>query len=202
MKKISLTIILILSISIFCFSQRNYQQGYIITNNNDTISGYLRDRKMPPFGKLYNKVRVKQHRGDIFYKTYGPYRISAYSIGQAEYQSMWLSINFKLFYTDYNCIPNVGEKIFFRVVIQDYLSYYQTEQQDPESDNIDIIDFFKRADQEFFVRVNRGIFGLQRNILAKYFMDCPVLATMILTKEINKPIEIANYYNNWIRENK
>ena len=60
------------------------------------------------------------------------------------------------------------------------------------------IDYFKRKDDDYMVRVTQGIFGLKKKRLAEYFKDCPELVQKIEFKELKRPFEIAQFYNNCI----
>ena len=41
---------------VLVFSQKDYQKGYIVSNEGDTIQGFVKDRKEGAFGKLYKKI--------------------------------------------------------------------------------------------------------------------------------------------------
>ena len=40
-------------------AQDDYQQGYVVTNTNDTLHGMVRDRKTGASGEIYDKIRFK-----------------------------------------------------------------------------------------------------------------------------------------------
>jgi len=65
-----------LILPILGFGQKDYQSGYIITNKNDTLIGHVKDRKSPPFGKIYKKIRFKNN--NIIKRKYGPHQIIGY----------------------------------------------------------------------------------------------------------------------------
>ena len=179
--------------------QKDYQNGYIITNKNDTLIGQVKDRKPPPFGKLYEKIRFKKNR--FGKKKYGPHQIIAYKQGDNQFESLWINVFSLIFIEKYTCVPNFGEKAFMKVIVKGYLSYYHWEFQDYESDYIDEVSLFKREDEPSFIRVTQGIFGLRKKRLTEYFQDCPELVYKIENGEIRDPIEIANFYNNWKKYN-
>ncbi len=52
-------IIVILAYPVLVTGQKEYQKGYIVTNSNDTLYGKIRDRKLPPFGTIYKKIRLR-----------------------------------------------------------------------------------------------------------------------------------------------
>lgn len=176
------------------FSQKDYEKGYIITNNKDTLIGLVKDRKQPPFGKLYKKVYFKKkHRK----KKYGPDQILGYKQGNREFESLWINVSSHLYNEKYTSIQDSGEKEFLKVVVKGYLTYYQREFADPESDYIDQISLFKREDENYLVRVTQGIFGLKKKNLAVYFNDCSELVKRIEDVELKDPVAIVNFYNSW-----
>jgi len=186
---------LFLMIPSFFFAQKDFQNGYIVTNENDTLIGLVKDRKEPPFGKLYDKVIFKKGRKK---KKYGPNDIIAYKRGYNEFESLWIQDNAYPFQGKYLSDPNYGNKEFLKVIVKGYLSYYHWEFEDSESDYIDSIGLYKREDEDSFARVSQGIFGLKKKSLAKYFIDYPDLASKIEYGELKDPVEIVRIYNLWI----
>lgn len=199
-KKIFITIISII-ISFSAFSQNEYKKGFIIKNNNDTIYGYLKDRKISSFGKLYKKIRFKNNKNVLFYKNYSPYQISGYKIGYTEFDSKWIYTTNSFLTIIYKNETNLGEKVFLKVEQRGFVTYYKWEQEDPENGYVEAMDLFLRKDKDHFVRIYQGIFGLKKNKLAKYFIDCPVLGNLILTNQIKDPFDIVYYYNSWKKAN-
>jgi len=183
------------------YSQGFYVQGYVVTNNNDTLYGYVKDRDPVPYGSIYNKVRFKDNPKAFFAKKYSPDDIFAYKCGEFIYESLWYKIETNFIFEEYKSIPGFGEKKFFKVILKDYLSYYQLEYNDSESNYVDAIDLFKRQDDNYFVKVTQGIFGLKKNKLMAYFRDCPELAGKIQSKQITNPLDVAIYYNTWKQQN-
>jgi hypothetical protein len=180
--------------SFFFFAQRDFQSGYIVTNDGDTIVGLVRDRKEPPFGKLYKKIIFKKGHKK---KKYGPNDIIAYKRGYNQFESLWIQDNTYPFQAKYLSNAGYGNRNFLKVVVKGYLSYYYWEFEDSESDYIDAIGFFKREDEDFFARVSQGIFGLKKKNLEKYFKDYPDLVAKIENGELKDPVEIVRIYNLW-----
>ncbi|MBN2891039.1 MAG: hypothetical protein JXL97_04155 [Bacteroidales bacterium] len=194
-------LIFLFTFSLNTYSQKNYGSGYIITNQNDTIYGFLKDRKPPPFGKLYSKIRFKEKSNSVFAKKYSPYQISGYKINNVEYESKWIKVDRFFLKEDYKCIENCGEKAFLKVIVKGYLTYYQWEYIDGESGYIDAVDLLNKQNENIYIKATQGVFGLKKDKLAAYFMDCPELAKQILTKQIKDPISVANFYNKYINNN-
>ncbi len=175
------------------FGQKYYQSGYIITINNDTIQGQVKDRKPQPFGKLYKKIRFKGKK--FVRRKYGAHQIAGYKQGGNQFESLWIDVSQNLFKQNYTSVPNSGQKCFLKVIIRGYLTYYQWEFQDQESGYIEKIDLYKRMDEPSFVRVTQGILGLKKKRLAEYFQDCPELIYKIENGELKDLVKIVNFYN-------
>ncbi len=180
------------------FAQKGYESGCIITNSNDTIVGLVKDRKSPPFGKLYKKIYFKSAKNK---RKYSPLQILGYKQGDREFESLWLEVSGHLIEENYTSKTNIGKKQFLKVDLKGFLTLYQMEITDPDSDYIDQIPLFKRVDESYLQRVAQGLFGLKKKKLQIYFKDCPELLLKIENQELNTPIEIAKFYNTWIKEN-
>ena len=193
--KIKELLILVLFLSpFFILAQKGYESGYIITNSKDTITGFVKDRKPPPFGKLYTKIHFKNSHEKRKYK---PNQILGYKQGNREFESLWLQTDGYLIDEKYSSNPDIGEKQFLKVDLKGYLTLYQMEITDPDSDYIDQIPLFKRKDENYLQRVTQGMFGLKKNKLKIYFKDCPEIVAKIEQNELKSPFEIAKYYNAW-----
>ncbi|MCF6223740.1 MAG: hypothetical protein L3J34_08435 [Flavobacteriaceae bacterium] len=181
-----------LLLSNFVSSQKDYEKGYIITNQNEMLIGYVKDRKQHPFGKLYKKIRFKSK---LRKRKYGPNQILGYKQGSRTYESLWVDVSAHLINEKYKSIPNQGEKEFLRIVVKGHLTYYEREFTYPDSDYIDHISLFKRAGEDSFIRVTQGVFGLRKRSLRTYFKDCPELVKKIEEGKLKTPSEVATFYN-------
>jgi len=184
---------------VLVFCQKGYESGYVITNDNDTLYGQIKDRKLPPFGKIYQKIRFRDKH--IFQKRYDPYQIIGYCRRGELFESLWINVTSRFFREDYISIEGTGEKFFLKVIVKGYLTYYQREIVDPESGYFDVINLYKRENEPEMVRVNQGIFGVNRKRLTSYFQDCPELAYKIASRDIKDPVTMASFYNSWKASN-
>lgn len=189
-----ITLIIFFGLPLESTAQKEYQEGYVITNVSDTLYGLIKDRKAGSFGKLYKKIKF---RGDKGRSKYGPNEIKAYKQGQNIFESIWLNETGYFLSQKYTSAPNSGDRQFLKVVSKGYLTYYQLEFTDGESDFIDAIDLFKKEDGNVLIRVTQGIFGLKRKSLIRFFNDCPPLIEKIQKNEVKYPAEVANFYNSW-----
>jgi hypothetical protein len=188
-------VIVVLAYPVFVTGQKEYQNGYIVTNSNDTLYGKIRDRREPPFGTIYKKIRLRNN--NLFPKKYGPKKIRAYRVGENYFETKWLDTKSLFLRQFYSSREGIGERCFLKVIIKDYLTFYQWEFVDPESGYFDEISFFKRKNDPALFRVNQTIFGVNRKRMAEYFMDYPELAMKIKNREMKDLVSIANFYNNW-----
>ncbi|MCF6367068.1 MAG: hypothetical protein L3J35_12835 [Bacteroidales bacterium] len=174
-------------------AQKNFFEGYIITNKRDTIFGQIKDRKNGTFVKLYKKIKFKPDVG--FRKLLSPNSIQAYKIGNQKFVTMEIKDEIKLFKRKVTVVPNSNNKEFVRVISEGYLALYEKEYIDDSG--LSSVYYFKKTDENDMVFVRTGLFGLNKNRLAVYFEDCPELAEKILNKGIKNPRTIVRFYNNW-----
>lgn len=197
MSKIFLSFFLLFLTGLFHLkAQKGYEPGYVITQSRDTLQGLVKDRKEEPFARIYKKIRFKGK--GIFSKKFSPEKILGYKRGEDVFESHWIEVSSRFLRTEYLSRENLGEQHFLKVRERGFLSFYQWEWLDQESNTVDEIDLFKRRDEDYFIRVTQGIFGLKKNLLEKYFEDCPELLEKIHSKELRQPSEIARFYNDWL----
>ena len=193
-----ITIIIVIFMGTKGYSQDKYINGYIISEDNDTIQGLIKDRKPEPFEKIYKKIKFKSKKSRR--RRYGPHDILGYKIGQDEFVSMWFNESAVYFKYRAESVPNKGEKQFIKLKAKGYLSYYHIESIDDSG--LNNRGFFKRENEEALVFVRTGLFGLNRKRLILYFNDCVSLQNKIIDKSIKDPYEIVNFYNEWYEKEK
>ncbi|HMP99415.1 MAG TPA: hypothetical protein PKC24_06505 [Cyclobacteriaceae bacterium] len=179
--------------SLTAHAQNGFQEGYIITNNGDTINGFIKDRREGSFADLYKQVRFKGK--GMFTKKYSAHQISGYKRGNDIFESHWFEQDRRLLKENYYSRKGAGRKVFLKVVESAYLSLYYKEFLDQESGFVDYFPLFKREDEDYFVRVTQGISGLKKKRLAEYFRDCPDVLEQIENNMLKTPMQIAEYYN-------
>jgi hypothetical protein len=195
MKNISIIALLVfLETTVFsAMAQSEYQNGYIVTNQNDTIYGQLRDRSPEPFGKIFKKVKMKGFW--IFNKSYGPKEITFYQIGNRSYESIWYDSYSELFTVFHRSVTGKGEKVFMRLTANGKVNLYWDEFRDPDSGYELEIPFFRKANSTEMIRVTQGIFGFKKKHLANLFSDCPELVEKMYDGYFEVPEQIAAFYN-------
>jgi len=174
--------------------QDTYEKGYIVTLEKDTLYGFVKDRKLHPFGSLYKKIRFK---GKKRKSKYDPKEILAYKKGENYFERLWIEDSGRFFDQNYTSTEGSGTPEFFKVVEKGFLTYYHHEFEDADSGYIDYIEYFKRDDNPKLIRASQGLFGLRRKALASFLADCPPLAENILNKNIKSGFEVARFYNEW-----
>lgn len=170
--------LLIFNGTTFVYGQEDYQEGFVVTNSNDTLYGTIRNRDSGPFGEIYDKIRFK---GQKRKKRFAPKDIRSYQIGNDFFRSILLD----------------GEMSFLKVASQGYVSYYIYEFQEQGEQLVQDIDYLQKGPNAPLVRVTQGLFGLKRKRLARLFYDCPPLAEKVLNKEIKHVFEVVDFYNTW-----
>ncbi|MGB5315326.1 MAG: hypothetical protein WBN56_04945 [Robiginitalea sp.] len=95
---------------------------------------------------------------------------------------------------NYRTDPN-QKPLFLKVVKRNpNLILYEWEYEEDGSSYVDSFPLFYRPDQDKWVRVTQGIFGLKRKKLVPFFLDCPQLALGIQDKSIKTPYEILEFW--------
>lgn len=183
-----------LIISFSTFGQKNFEEGYIVLKSNDTLYGFIKDRKPHPFGSLFKKVKFKGKRGK---SKYSPKEILGYKKAGSLFETLWIQDSGKFFDQNYTSIVGSGSPEFFKVVEKGFVTYYHHEFEDADSGYIDYIGYFKKDEDSKLIRVSQGLFGLRRKALALFFSDCPELAEKIVNKQIKNPLDVVRFYNNW-----
>ncbi|MFN2396707.1 MAG: hypothetical protein ABR597_13580 [Bacteroidales bacterium] len=185
-----LVVFLIISFSLY--GQKDYEKGYVVNLENDTLYGKIKDRKPGLFPEIYQKIRFKKE-GSHFRKKYNPNQIIGYKAGERVYESIGIERESHLLRTRYIITPN-SQKSFLRVVQKDNLSYYHWEYIDNESNTLGYIPLLHKEGRTAMVRATQGILGLKKKILSEYFSDCPELVRKIEKKEIRTPEDVLEFY--------
>lgn len=157
-------------------AQDDSQEGFVITHENDTLYGTIRDRNTGAFVEIYEKIRFKGERKK---KRFSPHDIRGYKIG---------NICFKSFFLD-------GEMTFLRVASEGHVSHYIYELQEQGEQLVQDIDYLQKGLNRPLIRVTQGLFGLKKKRLASLLSDCPGLPERILNKEFKYVFEVVALYN-------
>ena len=192
-----ISLLLIFSITSELKAQKGFEPGYVVTRAFDTIPGSIKDRKEPPFAKLYPKIRFKNMNSRT--RRYSPKQIQGYARGEDVFESEWILRNSRLFKTEYLSRKGLGKPHFLKVKEKGFLTYYQWEFMDQESSTVDAVDLFKRENEDYFIRVTQGLLGLRIAALEKYFENSPELLEKIRNRDLRTPLEIARFYNEGVK---
>ncbi len=182
-KQILILFTALMGLSNSTFAQRDYEEGYIVTNENDTIYGKVKDRKTGPFSEIHEKVRFK---GKGMKKRFSASQIAAYKKGDFIFRTMFLN----------------EEKRFLKLVSEGFVSHYILEAQEQGEQLVLDIDYFKKDDDQRLVRVTQGVFGLKKKVITAFFKDCPPMAAKIKNKAFKYPHQVVDFYNDWRQKNR
>ncbi len=177
------------------FAQTDFLDGYVITVENDTIFGRVKDRDSGTFSEILKKVKLKKE-GALFKRKYGPNDLKAYKRGEHFFESIWLQEEAKFFKISYISIEGVGKKVFMQLIASGDLSYYHWEWIDYDNFSFEFTPLFKKKNSTEMVRVTQGVFGLKKKVLAIYLNERPDLVNRISSGEKLSPMEIVEIYNN------
>lgn len=173
-------------------AQNNFEWGYIVTLENDTVRGQIKDRKYGVVPDILEKIRFKKE-GVLFNKKYSAEKIYGYKVGERFYESVGVDRESHFFTTQYFVSPN-AEKTFLRVMETGTIHYYHWEHIDQDNNTFDFIPFFYLEGRGEMVRATQGVFGLKKKLLSNYFYDCPELVQEIESEQIKTPFEVVNFF--------
>ncbi len=196
MKKIALIFFIVLSISQSAFSQKDYREGYIVTNKGDTLFGKVKDRKVRTFNSvLYDKIRFKQPKSGWFPKKYRPAEILGYGYDDMHFRSLPFTSEGNLFRPTTTFA--YGELYFVKIVIDGRLSLIESEYIDDETGYITSKLYLKKKDEMTYALVPMISF---RKKMAEYFSDVDEIKEKIQSREyrLRDIREIVREYNEQI----
>jgi hypothetical protein len=184
----------LITLMLFCSFQpinaQDFERGYIVLNNNDTLYGVVKDRND---GTLFEKIRFKDNRGKV--KRYTADDLLAYKVGINTYESLWYAEENEFLKFNYYSRPGYGRKVFLKILAKGHLSCYAKEFMYDDNNFIDQFELFLRDGEKTMARATQGIFGLKKKRLSNYFWDCPILVKKINHDSINTPLNVVSYYN-------
>jgi hypothetical protein len=173
--------------------KKGYSRGYIVTNEGETMEGWVRDRSAGSFMELYAKIRFKPGDGGLS-RRYSPEEILAYGTGNQHFESLPIYEESAFFKFRYYLDENY-KRSFLKLIAGDQdLSYYHWEYVDGDSNYLDYIPLFYREGSNTMVRVTQGVLGLKRKRLVEYFQDCPELVRALESKELSEIDEVFHFY--------
>ncbi len=190
-----------MTFSTIVLGQEQYKKGYVVTNDNDTLWGFVKDRKPSPFGEIYEKIRFSDNERGKRKKRFAPNQIMAYMVDNKVYHSIWFNVSKDFFKDIVVSAPGSGKRVFLRVEETGYLTHYVDEFQEQGEELVQEINYFKKENNPKLIRATQGLLGLKRKRLIEFFSDCPPLVDKIRKKEFKYAFEVARFYNDWKENN-
>jgi len=193
MRDCAIVIVFFLLVATNSFAKKGFSEGYIITQDGDTLHGIVKDRDSEPFVSIYQKIRFVE-KGKRGRKKYRASQIAGYKCGNREYRSVRLRETSEFFkfryYTDRS-----GELIFLRL-IKDAgdLIYYEYEFMYDDNNFVDSFPLFHIPGSNEMVRVTQGILGLKKKRLSEYFSDCKELVDAVNADKLESADDVFEFY--------
>lgn len=172
--------------------KKNYDWGYIITKKEDTIHGWISDRKEGSFAELFKKIRFKEE-GKLFKRKFTPNQIMGYGYLDSDFVSLPLQEKNEFFKLRYYLINN-SKRQFLKVVKRTECLHYYLVEFIQENNYIESFPLFYIPGTNEMVRVTQGIFGMKKKRLAEYFNHCPDLVQAIEKKKVKDAMEVYEFY--------
>ena len=178
------------------FGQKNYIEGYIVTNSGDTLHGFIKDRTPEPYVKLYTKIRFKKSL-KARKKKFSATQIDAYAKGNEVFKSLPYRSEQNIFKVTYHTRPG-DPKRFFRVVrTSEDLIHLEMEYIHDDNFYLDFVPFLYKPGSSEMVRATQGVLGLKKKRLAEYFFDCDTLLKALEEKP-SQLKTVGDVYNLYI----
>ena len=163
-----------------------FNEGYILTNNNDTLYGLLKLRNKIPY-KIFPRIQFKK-TAEAEVESFAPAEVKGFTMGMEIYESKYVS-------------AKKTEKVFFQLKIKGYLSYYENESYaGPNTGSFYTVFLQKENAEDFFVyQENNPFFPFKRK-LSEYLKDYPELASKVRHYKYNQThiVRIVNEYNEYM----
>ncbi len=157
--------------------ETGYLQGYIVTNENDTILGLVKNKNFTPY-RVLQDIKFKKEKGGEM-ETYSPKDLKSFQVGSSRYVS-------KKFGED--------DLSFFEVLIEGDLNYYELRVTGFGTGNETVYQMLQKKNEDAFLSVYGPNF---QERLLKYFSDEPILSEKIKAGvyKRNKIDELVQEYN-------
>lgn len=161
MKKLLFTLLFYASTTLFAQKHHDLTHYYVVTNNYDTIHGYIKYQSSE--GELKNKITIKVN--DTLKLTFTPNEIIYFEEGKNEYLSM--------------IPPGYKEKFFVRVWSSGFYELFEWEVPShlTKSIHIEYRPLIRKYGEKDFIPLDHKHWKKQ---LAKCFADYPELAKDVL----------------------
>ncbi|HEV8514962.1 MAG TPA: hypothetical protein VGQ59_16875 [Cyclobacteriaceae bacterium] len=164
--------------------ETGYQIGYIVTNENDTIKGMVKNKNLAPY-RVLTEIKFKKNN-DGKMEIFSPVQLKGFQIGPAKYLSVDLKMN------------GFNEKSFVEVIVEGYLNYYELESSAFGAGKSVTYVILQRKGEKKQVYYSKSdlLFNFKKT-LTEYLKDMPNLCEKIndgtyKKKDIEK---IVNEYN-------
>lgn len=174
-------------------AQKSFVQGCIITNQNDTLRGMVKDRTLGFESKVYKKIRFRSDAP--FASRHNAYHIKGYCKENTCFESHWIDKRQRLLKTDFVSSAGSGKKVFLKVIVRGELTLYHWEFTDGDNLTTDYMELFKRTGDDYFVRASQGILGLKKKLLSDYLKDRPDIVEQINNGTLKTARDVAKAYN-------
>jgi hypothetical protein len=183
--KYILLLLTLISFYVASAQEVGYQNGFVITNENDTIRGLIKNRNSVPYRVLVD-IKFKKDK-DSKVEMFEPHQLKGFQIGTTKYKSLTTSAN------------EISERLFLEVIIEGKLNYYELEYSGLGAGNSTYYVILQlNGKKEQLTYSKRDMLFSFKNKITEYLSDNAVLCEKIRSgfykkKDIEK---IVKEYNN------
>ena len=176
--------------------KKDFQKGYLIAKNGDTLNGFVKDRTPEPFVSMYKKIRF-QKEGTNRVRKFGPDTILGYGYNGNDFISVPFREEARFFKFRYYSDTS-APKVFLRVVRRSAnLVYFEQLLEQDDNNYLNTVPFFYKPFSQEMVRVTQGLFGFRKKHLAEYFSDCSELIQAVnrSNSEVESVMDLYEFYH-------
>ncbi|KPM33193.1 Hypothetical protein I595_95 [Croceitalea dokdonensis DOKDO 023] len=175
--------------------KKGYQEGYIITLERDTISGWVKDRTVDePVLELYERIYFRSTKPKSK-KRYRAKELLGYGYDNDHFESVPLKESADFFTFSYELSPTNDHMFLKRIAKNQFIAYYEKEFVDVDQSYYSAYPLLHKAESDTMVRATQGFLGLKRKQLMQYFKDCPKLIAELKIKSFKDTGDVFEYYS-------
>ncbi len=191
---------LLFNLMVFCHAtgaRADNCQDYLVMVSGDTLFGtveHINSRSISP--KFHSKIRLTDARRKQ--RKFSRKGIAAFKSDGAIYESFWLRQRSRWITIDnpvYIMRKRKGEQTFLKLIEKGSLTHYHLEWWEQGESTLMWMDLIKREGDPYLIRATQGILGLKKNVLTRYFWDCPEIVRQIEFKEVSAISQVVGFYN-------
>jgi hypothetical protein len=164
LKPIVITVVFTFLVPLIGKSQAgNYEYGFIVKNNNDTVHGLIKSRNLNPYFYSYTEIKFKtDEKANV--EIFTPDSVKAYIVGDNWFVTKYLSQKKKNF--------------FYEVIVEGYVTFYELKLRSFQNDVFFAILKKQNEENELSFEEINVLYPFKKRMM-EFFKDAPALCNKI-----------------------